>query len=517
MGVQRRNVDAELKYREAISLYADSRLSIKEICEQAGVGFSAFSSYLSKHHRDLILERHNLSNFKNVKLRGKKGQTTEAHYKYKDAIAACDSMEYIEYNISQIARIFDVGCSSLATQLRRHYPEIVPRREQERKRMGITINLQYGVRKWSKEGYANAVEMLQSSDKTIEEVAEACNVSYTGLREHILAYYPQITKSREEKRTQATGQKVRGMRNGNWTICEPDQSSIEKYEKAIELYRTTSKDIKEIVRIVDVNLGGFRHHLRTWHPELMVQRRGFDEGVALEQTKRYKKSTVEKYAEAIERLKTTDLPTSKVAAEFGLNPETFRMYLREHHPELVAVRGLIKASNGKTVSNRSAEKYAEALHIYETTPESLKSIAKRLGLTYNSVGGFIRRNYPEAIEKHNSLLTSSEQTFAKGVEMLKSGNVTIHAVMDECGYNDYFRTYIKNNHPELLLRKTERKQVQRKQKTADKYAAAIECLRNTSEAIKTVADKFGLNEHSFRKYLYKYALDVLKSRKCNYK
>ena len=263
MGVQRRNVDAELKYREAISLYADSRLSIKEICEQAGVGFSAFSTYLSKHHRNLILERHNLSNFKNVKLRGMRGQTTEAHYKYKDAIAACDSMEYIEYNISQIARIFDVGCSSLATQLRRHYPEIVPRREQERKRMGITINLQYGVRKWSKEGYANAVEMLQSSDKTIEEVAEACNVSYTGLREHILAYYPQITKSREEKRTQATGQKVRGMRNGNWIIYEPGQNSIEKYEKAIELYRSTSKDVKEIVRIVGVNIGGFRHHLRT--------------------------------------------------------------------------------------------------------------------------------------------------------------------------------------------------------------------------------------------------------------
>ena len=62
--------------------------------------------------------------------------------KYKDAIAACDSMEYIEYNISQIARIFNVDCSSLASQLRRHYTDIVPRREQERRRIGITVNLQ---------------------------------------------------------------------------------------------------------------------------------------------------------------------------------------------------------------------------------------------------------------------------------------------------------------------------------------------------------------------------------------
>ena len=50
------------------------------------------------------------------------------------------------------------------------------------------------------------------------------------------------------------------------------------------------------------------------------------------------------------------------------------------------------------------EKYAEALHLYGSTSESLKSIANRLGLTYNSIGGFIRRNYPELIIKHNSLL-----------------------------------------------------------------------------------------------------------------
>ena len=188
---QRVNINAELKYREAITLYSDSNLSIKDICERTGVGFCAFSSYLSKHHRDLIIKRHHLTEYANVKLRGSKGQTTLAHYKYKDAIAACNSVDYIEYNISQIARIFDVNSSSLASQLRRHYPEVVPRRELERRRMGITINLQYGARKWSKEGYATAVEMLQSSDMTIEEVANVCNVSHTGLREHILAYYPQ--------------------------------------------------------------------------------------------------------------------------------------------------------------------------------------------------------------------------------------------------------------------------------------------------------------------------------------
>ena len=407
---QREYISSELKYKEALSLYLESNLSIKNICERTGVGFSAFCSYLSRHHRELIISRHNLTGYTNVKLRGNKGQTTSAHYKYKDAIAACDNIEYIEYNISQIARIFGVDCSSLASQLRRHYPEIVPRREKQRNLLGISVNLQYGARKWSRKGYAAAVEMLQSTDMTIEEVANTCNVSYTGLREHILAYYPEVTLFREQKRVNAVGQKSRGLRNGCWTMHEPEQSSIEKYEKAIEIYRTTSTDIEEISRLTGVNPGGFRYHLRTWHPELMVQRRGFSEGTNLEQTKRYKKSTAEKYAAAIGRLKETELPTAKVAAEFGLNPEVFRMYVKEHYPELATVRGMIKTGNGKAVSNRSLEKYAEALNIYETTSEPLKSIALRLGLTYNSLGGFIRRNFPEAIERHNSLPASAEMS-----------------------------------------------------------------------------------------------------------
>lgn len=403
------NIKTQLKYREAISLYADSCLSLKEICEKTNVGFVGFCNYLSKYHRDLILIRHNLSGQENARLRGKKGQTTAAHYKYKEAIAACDSREYIEYNISQIARLFNVDCCSLAGQLRRHYPDIVPRREQERRRMGITVNLQYGARKWCKEEYAQAVKMLQTSDMTVEEAAQACNVSYSGLREHLTAYCPHIIRQRERKRTNAIGQKVKGMRNGNWGIHKPGEETVRRYEEALALYQTTSENLEEIVRRTNVSVNGFRYYLRTWHPELMVQRRGYDEGADLAQTKRYKKSTAEKYAAAIERLKATDLPTAKVAAEFGLNPETFRMYLKEHFPELTAQRGMTKTSDGKLISRRSQEKYAEALHLYQTTTETLKSITERLGLTYKSVGGFIRRNHPEAIQMHKALIASSDE------------------------------------------------------------------------------------------------------------
>ena len=509
MSGQGMKIRAKLKYRDAISLYSDSDLSIKCICERTGIGFCAFCSYLSKHHRDLILKRHNLTSYTHVKLRGSRGQTTASHYKYKGAIEACDSIEYIEYNISQIARIFDVDCSSLATQLRKHYPEIVPRRELERKKMGIHVNLQYGVRKWTKEAYKVAVEMLDSTDVTIEEAANECNVSPDGLREHILAYYPQITLQRQQKRTKAVGQKIRGKRNGNWAIHEPNKNTIAKYESAIDLYRNTSLSIQEIAAISEVNIGSFRYYLRTWSPELMVQRRGFDEGIPFEQTKRYKKTTAEKYADAIDRLKNTDETTAKVAAEFGLNPEVFRMYVKEHYPELTAVRGMTKAENGRTVSNRSAEKYAEALRLYESTSESLKSIASRLGLIYNSLGGFIRRNYPEAIEKHNSLLITARERFQDGIKKLQESDATINTVMSEMGYNEYFREYVRSNYPELLEIKRQRKKITKTRVALDKYASAIDLMQSTSVPMKEIAEKFDLNIHSFRKYICKHRPDLM--------
>lgn len=196
---QELNISSELKYREAIILYSDSNLSIKDICERTGVGFCAFSSYLSKHHRDLIIKRHHLTEYTNVKLRGSKGQTTSAHYKYKDAIAACDSVEYIEYNISQIARIFDVNCSSLASHLRRHYPEIVPRRELERKRIGIVINLQYGARKWSKEGYAAAIEHLRTSSDTMKDVAAKFGLNLCSFRKYLYKHATDVLAMHREQ------------------------------------------------------------------------------------------------------------------------------------------------------------------------------------------------------------------------------------------------------------------------------------------------------------------------------
>lgn len=87
----------------------------------------------------------------------------------------------------------------------------------------------------------------------------------------------------------------------------------------------------------------------------------------------------------------------------------FRDYLHKHEPELAKGLGMKRDRNGKLTASKAEEKYGEALRLYETTSESLKSIAARLGLVYNSVGGYVRRHYPELIRKHEALVAKERK------------------------------------------------------------------------------------------------------------
>lgn len=50
------------------------------------------------------------------------------------------------------------------------------------------------------------------------------------------------------------------------------------------------------------------------------------------------------------------------------------------------------------------------MHAYETTAESIKSIARRFGLNDCSLGQFIRRQFPEMVAKHKELVQQMKDT-----------------------------------------------------------------------------------------------------------
>lgn len=413
IALQRRYV-LHCKYEEAVEMYADSKLPLCKIAVKCNVSLGGLGSYLRRYWRELILRRRGISyegkDPKDIKIVSSGQPSIVSKAKYAEAVEACKSLEYIDLNVSQVARKFNVNGTALANYMRLHYEEIPIWRENVRRMLGIGDNVHRGVRPECEEQYVLAVEMYKSTDKTIPEIAEICQVSIGGLSQHMRFYHKEVIRKRKAERKAAKKNRIIGKICGNGQIHCPEQKTVEKYREALELYKNSNLIIKEIVRKTGVPLEGFRNYLRVWHRDLMLERRGGEKVdckevyIDLAKTKCYLKSTAAKYGAAIDSMKNNLRPVTQVAAEYGLNADTFRSYLWEHEPDLVSQCGMVKNENGKYTSRQAMEKYAEAVRLYETTTTNLKSIAERLGVVYNSLSGYIRRNCPDAKQKHEELV-----------------------------------------------------------------------------------------------------------------
>lgn len=398
------------KYREAVELYASTDLSGKEICGRLGLSLSGFLRHIRTEHRDLLLARNDMPVDKQeadtVRLHGGgRGQTLAGRRKYAEAIAACGDERYLEYNVSQLARQFGLDGTGLGNQLRVHYPELLAWRERERMLRGLGDNQQRGARPWCVRQYAEAVAMLRETDLTIRQVAEACNVSFTGLRGHVLQYHRELVGERSEKRASGRNSRTPGALNGNGVLNGPSTAKTEEFREAVELYRTTLLPLEEIAERSGVSLNGLTYHLYRWHRELVLARKGIagsgaDPQMDLSKTRHFLQSTAVKYAGAVASLEQGAESLSQVARSFGFKAETLRDYVRTHRPDLAERYGRIRLENGRNILSRCGGKYAGAVELYRTSGEPLKSIAERLGLVYNSLSGFIRRNCPEAVAEH---------------------------------------------------------------------------------------------------------------------
>ena len=413
IALQRRYV-LHCKYEEAVEMYADSKLPLCKIAVKCNVSLGGLGSYLRRYWRELILRRRGISyegkDPKDIKIVSSGQPSIVSKAKYAEAVEACKSLDYIDLNVSQVARKFNVNGTALANYMRLHYEEIPIWRENVRRMLGIGDNVHRGVRPECEEQYVLAVEMYKSTDKTIPEIAEICQVSIGGLSQHMRFYHKEVIRKRKAERKAAKKNRIIGKICGNGQIHCPQQKTVEKYQEALELYKNSNLIIKEIVRKTGVPLEGFRNYLRVWHRDLMLERRGGEKVdckevyIDLAKTKCYLKSTAAKYEAAIDSMKNNLRPVTQVAAEYGLNADTFRSYLWEHEPDLVSQCGMVKNENGKYTSRQAMEKYAEAVRLYETTTTNLKSIAERLGVVYNSLSGYIRRNCPDAKQKHEELV-----------------------------------------------------------------------------------------------------------------
>lgn len=396
------------KYAEAVRVYSETEMPLRDIALQCEVSPSGLSAYIGKYHRDLLLKRYGIESLDlSVCVKKPVGQSSYTYHKYRSAIDACSDMAFIEYNVSQIARMFGHNVNNLTSQLHLHYQDVIPERERIRQRLGLADNNHRGVRPDCTEAYAAAVNMYRNSDMTIPDVAEACGVSPTGFSQHLRFYHKAVIDLKASRRRDSkgkTGVRRSGTLSGNGQAYGPKPETMVKYAAALELYRTSFLTVRDIVRATGVPYAGFRGYLRQWHRGEILRRRGYDwDGDSepdIKTTKQYLRSTAGKYANAIESLKANPRHVTEVAAEFGLNPDVFREYLQKHEPDLAASHGMIRRPDGKLVKRSSAEKYAKAIEEYASSAESLRSIAGRNGLVYNSLMSFVLRNCHAERDSH---------------------------------------------------------------------------------------------------------------------
>lgn len=268
-----------LKYAKAVAMYADTELPMREVAEQCGVTPGSLGNYLRKYQRELVLSRHGIlldgKTPAAVRIRTAGKQSRQTHEKYKEAIAACDSLEHIEMNLSQIARKYNVNPAALANFMRVHYPDILSRREKERIKRGMNDHLRRGMRPVSEKQYAEAVEMYRTTDLTLPEIADTCKVSERGFAQYLRFYRQDVLKRKKAERQHArvVPQKVRGSLSGNGRKHNPSPQTEEKYAEALSLFRETDLRLTEITRRTGVSFEGFRFYLNTWHKELVLERR----------------------------------------------------------------------------------------------------------------------------------------------------------------------------------------------------------------------------------------------------
>lgn len=250
--------ETEAKYRQAIELYRSTDLPVAEISRMCGLTNNGLRCYIFKYHRDLMLARNNILCDKEaaskIKLNQLRGQLPASRIKYKDAIEACGSMEYIELNVSQIARQFGLEGSNLGRQLRTHYPGIIEWREKVRTWLGFDDGLPRGSRSFCKEQYAEALKLLRSNSYlTVQEVADTCGLSYTGLEQHLLFYHKELVKRRIKIREKAVRNQRKGEITGRGTVHSPSPKMVQKYAEAVHLFSTTPMSAAQIAKQTDVS------------------------------------------------------------------------------------------------------------------------------------------------------------------------------------------------------------------------------------------------------------------------
>ena len=345
-------------------------------------------------------------------LGGRYGQRGETRVRYREAVEDCESVLHLDKTTSEIARMHGHQPEAFRMVLKRHFPDILERREKLRVSLGYVKTLHLGARKSTEDKYAAALELLRKTDMTVAEAARETGVDMLSLQQHIIFHHRALADERLHRRLESLDKpREQGRLNANGRISGPRGTAPEYYAEAVSLYgEHPEMTIKEIALKCGMQPHSLGCYLRRWHRDMMQVREEYRRAkVARRQAERARHNEFTTKAAKARRKYAPALPLieqgmsyDEAARQTGLDREQLLSWVRHNRPDLhmqERQNNWVTLPNGVRVSRQSWDKFQQAAHEYVTTDRLLKDIAASHELNVNSLSSFLHRTMPQEVEK----------------------------------------------------------------------------------------------------------------------
>ena len=336
------------------------------------------------------------------------GQRPETRERYDEAVKACSNIEYLDKTVSEIARLFDLEPESFRNQLKRHFPDVIPNRDKLRRQLGLTKQPMRGLSPSTTAKYAPAIAMLRETTLTIREVAEKCKVSVHGLQQHLLFYHKDVAEKRLRQRTDALAKPLnRGDKDAANRTVGPKPETEALYADAVELYRTTERTATDIAVEQGLDPHNFMAYLQRWYRDEISVRQKLRQEQAEERRRQRQQRKENSRIVKAERKYAPALPLIEAGATYdeaalqtGVPTDRLAYWVRHHRPDLnerARQNAWVTLPNGTRIMRSNWPKFQEAEKAYCNTDESIKHIAKRLGMSPTTLLNFLHAMHPEVV------------------------------------------------------------------------------------------------------------------------
>ena len=328
-----------------------------------------------------------------------KQQHPEGEDLYQDAVFACQSIEALELTVSDIARMHHVEPACLRNYLKRHFPDILPQRRALREKLGYSKTGSRGAEKTDVEKYADAVRMLEEdSSLTVREVAERCEISFSGLLQQLISYHNDLAQSLGLFRADALPK------------TGPDEQMAALFAPALKEYRETEDSIPQIAARHGMKAYILDYYLRKWHPEDVMRRRMSREErlsakkreLALRPDRSAAAVARRRYAPAIPLLQE-GMTLTQAAKLLGVEMWNLSMWLHRNHPEILEETraGLMKLPSGQKTLRRSYDRFLPiAEYISRHPSRSTKDLSEKFNVSTSYLVKYMRAYFPEQWKRH---------------------------------------------------------------------------------------------------------------------